>query len=891
MIRVLFSKLAGMIRRRSHEEDFDAEVQAHLDMLTEENVRRGLTAEESRQAARRSLGSITQIKEIQREGRGLPQIETLFADLRYAARMLRANPGFTLVAVLTLTLGIGVVTTVFSAYNAVALKPLPVADPSKVVRLERWFERQRGDIQYAFSYPEYKYCRDRNDVFASLVAASWPLAAVADGVDRVQGQLVTANYFADMGVPAMVGRTFLPEEDRTPGGNPVLVLSHPFWQRKFHGDPEISGRVIKLNGTAFTVVGVAAKEFSGTGVLPQVPDFWAPVSMQQQLAPGRDWLNTPTDFELQVLGRLKGSVNTARAEAETAGLIRQFATTYKERDRTTTVTLQATALLGNTEDPRFQASAAAIMLIVGMVLLVGCVNIANMLLARGAARQREISVRLALGASRARVIRQLLTESLLLAAIGGVGGFLLAMWTSKLMWVGIQQFIQQRIGADIAVGIDLSPDWRVLTYALGLSLIAGLLFGLSPALQFSRPDLTAALKDEGGFGARWGKSRMRSLLVGMQVTVSMILLISAGLLMRGLSRAQTAQPGFETKSVYYLYGDFGGDAVRRRVIERLRGLPEVRNVALGAVPMLGTWTPPIFTDGRRDRTFASVASDSYFDLLGIPLVRGRQFTAMEAERGTNVAIVSESTARAFWPGRDPIGQRFKLDMNWQGDLKEFEVVGVAKDVRFASLSQPDITHVYLTTRPGGVNIGLLVRTEGDGRRAIVAIRAAAGSVEPGLMAGLSALNLESGLVELQRSFARISAMFALVLAVLAVTLAGVGIYGVMAYVVSQRVKEIGVRVALGATARDVLMPVVLGGLRPVFAGLVLGIVGAAGLSAALHSMLMLPGSPDFFYGVPFYDPLTFIGLSLSLIAIAAAASFFPARRALGVDPMVTLRYE
>jgi predicted permease len=424
-----------------------------------------------------------------------------------------------------------------------------------------------------------------------------------------------------------------------------------------------------------------------------------------------------------------------------------------------------------------------------------------------------------------------------------------------------------------------------------LSLLAGLLFGLSPALQFSRPDLTTALKDEGGFGARWSRSLLRSFLVATQVTVSMVLLICAGLLTRGLARAQTAEPGYETKSVYYLYGDFGGGAVRRRVMDRLRNLPELRSVALGAVPLLGTWTPPIFIDGRRDRTLASYASDAYFDLLGISLVRGRQFTKAEAEQGANFSIVSESAARTFWPGQDPIGKRFKLDMDWRGTLAEFEVVGVAKDARFASLSRIDVSHVYLTTRAGGVNTGLLVRTEGDQRRAIAAVRAAAGSVEPGLLAGLSTLNLETGLVAIQRSLAQISAMFAAILAALAIALAGVGIYGVMSYLVSQRVKEIGVRVALGATARDVLIPVVLRGLRPVFCGLILGVAGAAGLSAFLHSTLVLPGSSDFFYGVPFYDPATFLGLSLFLVIVAAAASAIPARRALSVDPMIALRYE
>jgi predicted permease len=899
-MRILFSKLLAMFRRHFLDQEFDTEVQAHLEMLIEENIGRGMTPEEARRAALRSLGSITQIKESQREARGLPQIEILFADLKYGARMLRANPGFTLIAALTLALGVGVVTTVFTAYDAVALKPLPVADPSQVVRLERWFaDGGHGDIQYGFSYPEYLYCRDRNDVLTGLVAATGSHTVIAGDADKLAGQMVTANYFTDLGVPAQIGRTFLPEEDRTPGGNPVIVLSNAFWERRFDADRDVTGRIVKLNGIAFTVVGVAAKEFSGTSVIPQIPDFWAPVSMQAQLAPGRDWLNTPGDQQFQILARIKPGAGARRAEAETAGLIRQFAGTYEEAHRTTTVTLQHTSLLGNTEDVRFQASMLAIMLIVGMVLLVGCVNIANMLLARGAARQKEISVRLALGASRGRVIRQLLTESLLLSVIGGAGGLLLSIWTSKLLWIALEQFLQRTskgLGFDLAVGIDLSPDWRVLVYAMALSLIAGLLFGLSPALQFSRPDLTTALKTDGGFGAGWSRSRLRSLLIATQVTVSMMLLVSAGLLMRGLSRSQVAEPGYETESVYSVFGDFGADPVKaaaleRRLMDRFQNLPEVRNVAQGTTPLMGTWTIPMMAGTELARTLASSASDSYFDLFGIPIVRGRHLTRLESEQGLNLAVVSEATARKFWPGEDPIGRHLRLDLNYRKIYTDFEIIGVAKDVRFASLSRVDVSRVYLAPQQARWTTGLLVRTQGDSRRAIAAIRAAAAMIDPRLQAGLSTMNLEAGPVQIQRSYAQISALFAAILAALALALAGVGIYGVMSYLVSRRVKEIGVRVALGANGGDVLFSVVVRGLRPVFCGLALGVAGAAALSALLHSTLALPGSPDLFYGVPFYDPATFLGLSAFLIVVAAIASAIPARRALNVDPMIALRYE
>ena len=360
------------------------------------------------------------------------------------------------------------------------------------------------------------------------------MPTVADGVEKIQGQLVSANYFSELGVPATIGRTFLPEEDRAPGANPVMVISHSYWERRFHSDPAIVGRIVNLNGAALTIVGVAAQEFTGTDVIPRIPDFWAPVTMQQQIAPGRDLLGDPSVMQLQILARLKPGKSRSRAEAETAVLIRQFADTYKVVDRTTTVTLQRTAMFGNTEDPRFQASAVVMMLIVGMVLLVGCVNIANMLLARGGARQKEISVRLALGASRGRVIRQLLIENFLLAMLGGIGGLLLSVGTARLLWIAlgaIRATVHPRCrsrdrpepglargGLRDAAGADRGTALRPLSRA-----------------PVRRPDLTASLKEEGGFGAQWSRSRLRGLLVGMQVTVSMFLLITAGLLMRGLN--------------------------------------------------------------------------------------------------------------------------------------------------------------------------------------------------------------------------------------------------------------------------------------------------------------------------------------------------------------------
>lgn len=908
--RRIIAKLRNLLHNERADAELAREVESHLALLEEEFQRRGMSPEEARQAARRSYGGVEQAKQSHREERSILWIEQTIQDIRHACRALGRSPGFTLVAVVTLALGIGVNTTIFSAYDAVALKPLPVADAKRVVRLERWFEsRSLGDIQYDFSYPEYLYCRDHQDVFSDLIAASSPfrvLASLPGGGNELrtlQGQIVAGDYFSGLGIGTRIGRTFGPEEDRAPEANPVLVLSYAFWQREFRGDSQVLGRMLKINGNAFTVIGVAPQEFTGTSVIPQVPDFWAPISMQTQLIPRQNWLNQPADFRFQVMGRLKPAVAWHDAQAETSALILQFASTYHPRNKTLTVTLQRTAFFGNTDDVRFQSGAATLMLIVGMVLLVACANIANMLMARGAVRQKEISVRMALGASRGRVIRHLLTESVLLSLAGGVAGLVLAAIASKLLWVAIQQMLNRMLGEGFVFGLNLNPDGRVLAYALGLSLVTGIVFGLSPALQFTKRDLTTAMKDErSSFGRRVSRSRLRNLLIASQVAVSMLLLTCAGLLIRGLARSEAADPGYETHRTFLLFADFGDDPVKasarsHRLLERLAGVSELSHVAAGTGPLMGTWTPPIevskataLEGALHGRTLASYASETYFETMSIPLVRGRVFTRQEADRGAHVSVISESTARSFWPGQDPIGKRFQLDMHFDGKLTEFEVIGIAGDVRFANLTRTDPAHVYLASDPAQV-FPIFLRVKSDPQSALAAVRDAVGSSDRDLLPSLSLWNMETMLLNPRRSMARALAAFAAILALLALSLTGIGIYGVMAYAVSQRTQEIGVRVALGATSAQVLKSVILQGLWPVAVGLVVGVACGALASGILHSTLAAPESSDFLYGVAFYDPATFLGLSCFLALVALCASVAPARSALKVDPMVALRYE
>jgi macrolide transport system ATP-binding/permease protein len=816
------AKLQSLRHTRRAEEELEREVAAHVGLLEEEYERRGLTRAEARIAARKRLGGVEQAKQAHRDQRSIRWLEQTRQDVRHALRTFARNPGFTLVAVMTLAAGIGVNTALFTAYDAVALKPLPVADPGRVVRLERWFVHGwLGDVQYGFSWPEYLYCREHQKVFSNLVAASWPVKvpAILPGDEQetkptsLQGELVSGNYFRSFGVDAGPGRTFGSDESRVPGANPVIVLSYAFWQRRFHGDGRILGSVIKLNGTPYTVIGIAPQEFTGTALVPQVPDFWALASMQAQLVPGQDWLGNAADYRFQILGRVRSDVGLKEAEAETAGLMRQFSSTYFTHEPTRTVTLQHTAFFGNTDDPRFEAGVAALMLIFMMVLFVAGANVANMLLARGAVRQREISVRLALGASRARVVRQLMTESVLLSLAGGVGGLALAIGASKLLRIFVAQMLRAQLGGDFAFSLNLNPDVRVLAYALALSVVAGVVFGLSPALQFTRPELAASLRDEStSFGNRLSRSRLRSLLIAGQVAVSMLLLSCSGLLVRGLLKSQNADPGFDTRQVFLLLGDYGDGAAAlarfHQLVTRLKDVPEVANVAYGRGPMMGTWTPPMVVKKagalqgeERGRALASYASRNFLKTLGIPLLRGRDFTRQESASGAQVAIISASAARMFWPGEDPLGRHFDLDLKFTGKLAEFEVVGVAKDVRFTNLTRVDPAHVYLApdrkaTYPILLNVGANQQT------ALRAVWKAVNSLDPNLMPDLSLWNAES--------------------------------------------QEIGIQMALGARRRDVLRSVALWGLKPVAAGMVIGLACGAAASAVLHSTLAFPGSADYF---------------------------------------------
>jgi len=869
-VRRFILRVVNLFRRAAAEREMKREIDSHLRLLQEEFESRGLPREEAALAARRSYGGVEQAKELHREARSFTGAEQFVKDLRYGTRSLARSPGFTLTAVAALALGIGLNTTVFRLYDAIALKPLPVAGPDRVVRVKRWFQhRLAGDIQYNFAYPEYEYLWDHNTVFSGITAATYqvPVSAAMEGIldgQRVTGHAVSANYFAELGIKPLLGRTFLPDEDRLPGANPMIVLGYAFWEEKLHSDPGVLGRTLKLNGVAYTIIGIMPRRFTGTDLFPVSSAFWAPLSMVRQLDPGfeSDWRTQwrePTRPRFQIIGRLKNGISRGEAQAEIDALVRGYLSQFRQEEPTTAITLQKTAYFRSTDDIRFQAASAGVLIVVSLILLAACANVANMLLARGAARQREIGIRLAVGAGRARIVRQLLTESMLLSLLAGMAGLLLSAIAGPPLWSMAASFLRDIRGG--LTELDFGSDSRVVLYGMGLSLLTCACFGIAPALRSTRPNFCAA-----------GSPRLRGALLGVQAAISVLLLTFCGTVVSNLFQSIRAYPGFESHDVYALFSIAEAPHLR----ERLEMLPELRSVATGRLPLSGTFTPPINTGQALERALATYTSDGYFETLGIRLLRGRGFTHSEADVQAPVAVISESTARHIWPGEDPIGKRFSLDLNFRNQFTEFEVVGISADARFASLSEVDPLHVYLPSASQG---GLIVRTQGDRGKALAALSAAAPDID--------VVNLEEGFVSIQRGVFQALSVLSGTLALLAVLLAGVGIYGVMAFVVTQRTKEIGIRMALGASSHGVTRNIVLQGLRPVFIGTAIGFVAAAALMAVERSTETFP---EPLARAVFAHPELYAELVLMLV-VAGLASIVPARRAARVDPMIALRYE
>lgn len=828
-------------------------------------------------------------------------LQALLRDLRFAARMLRKSPVFTAVAVLVITVGTGAVTTIFSVANAVALRPLPgVADAGGLVAVRRALADGtpgEGGWDWA-SYPYYRYLRDGARPVADVAAWSMAPLLIGTGGEGVaaQGTLVSGNYFRALGVRPALGRFFTPDEDGAPGAHPVVVLSHGFWATRLAGDSGVIGRTVRLNGNAFTVVGVAPPRFGGVFALLRT-DAWVPLAMQPVLRPGDD-LTNPRPTWLQLFARVRrGASPGADRDAAQGELSRLTARWVAEGNepadhrRFTAAHVEPLSGLPPDLHGRVLGFMALLLGASALVLLIASTNVAAMLLARAVARRRETAMRLALGASRGRLVRQLLTESLLLYAAGAAGGVLVAVYATPLL-------ARLPLPVNLPVAPDFTPDARVLAFTLLVSLATGVAFGLAPALQAARADLTARLRtDTAGAGSR--RSAAQGALIAGQVAVSLVLLVAAGLFLRALDRGRHVDLGFDPSNVAVAGFDVGAsryDAAKGRAF--FRALRDAMARTPGVVAVSYARALPLTTDNSVDLRIDGSAADAptadgtpvrfgevdagYFEVMRTPIVEGRGFTAADDERAPPVAVVNQAFVRRYWPATAPAGA---LGRTFRRGGATVTVVGVARDAKYASIGEPLRPFVYFAiaqaAAPGRADHAeLLVRTSGPPARLAPAIRAAVRALDPALPAPtVTTLGAETGGVLLPQ---RVAALVTAVLGLVGLLLAAVGLYGIVAYLVGQRTREIGVRLALGARRRDVLRLVLGDGMRPVAAGMAAGLVLAVGATRLLTAFL---------FGVSPLDAVTFAGGAAVLAAVALAASYLPARRAAATDPVRALRAE
>jgi predicted permease len=824
-------------------------------------------------------------------------METIMRDLRYGARMLLKKPGFTLVAVLTLALGCGANVAVFSLVDKLLVQGLPVREPATLVQVQS--ESLNPQLTFnEFAWADFLDYRARNQVFTDLTAfAQAPVnLGEGDSLERVRAELVAENYFALLGVRPVVGRGFLPEENRAPGATPVAVLSYRLWQGRFGGDTQVLGRTVTLNERQYTIIGVAPASFKGV-TLESPADIWAPAMMLrqvQQSTPNDEWLIDRDAMVWKVLGRLKPSVSQAAAQVGLDTVALQVRDAWMpESDRHLPFNERSirlvhagkglSSLRGELGEPlKFLFG------IVGVILLIACANVANLLLVRASGRRKEIAVRLALGAGRWRLVRQMLTESLLLAGLGGAAGIVLAPWLVELL------LAYQSKAGDLGMVLASEVNWRVAGFGVALSLLTGVFFGLLPALQASRPDLIPALKDEGALrAARRSFTFSRRALIVAQVALSVVVLIAAGLFLRSLNKLFAIDPGFNPDNVLVSeielpvsqYTEARVEPFFQQLSDRLRALPGVQSVVLAKyTPLSGTiGLNTVSIEGQPVKPDAMPIVDAnhigpgYHELMGIPLRQGRGFTEQDRKGAPGVVVVNEAFAEKFFPRQNALGQRISLGSN----MPWLQIVGVAHNVKAFSLQGEDRPQIELPLAQQGASHTqrVLVRVQ-DAAAVMPLVRREVRALDASL-AFFKTTTLKADLratIAVWRMAATLTSLFGLI----ALLLAAVGLHGVVAYAVNQRTREIGIRMALGAQAGDVLKLILREGV------VLIGIGLALGIAVALATTRLIEG---FLYGVKATDPLTYALIAFLLAFVALLACWIPARRATKVDPMVALRYE
>jgi len=870
----------NLFNKEDVDHELNEEIRAHLDLLTETKIKQGLSPEDARRAALVELGGVEQIKESVREVRHGRLLEDLAQDARYAVRSLRKHPGFTFVAVLTLALGIGANTAIFSVINAVLLRPLPYANADRLVLLtETVSERPIG-----VSYPNFVDWRNQSTTFENIAAVrhrdSFNLTGAGES-ERLQGRLVSANFLSTLGVNPIAGRDFVAEDDR-PGAAPTVILSHALWQRRFGGDQKIIGSQLTLNRQSFTVIGITPAEFQ----YGPDADVTVPISSQAERYAARG-----RDPGIETVARIKPGVSVEAANAELNTIAARLEQQYPESNNGHRVRLDSLreATVGDIRPTLLTLLGA-----VGLVLLIACANVANLLLARSTRRQKEIAIRTALGAGRRRILRQLFTESVLLAIAAGVAGLILALVGTSLLCSYLPE--------DIPRIREITTDAPVLVFTLAASLLTGVLFGLAPALQTSKPALTETLK-EGERNSSPGHNRTGKILVVTEVALTLVLLIGAGLLVKSFWRLMQVDPGFNPENLLAMQiavnaNPDEGPRVANfldQLQQRVRQTPGVQSVAISNGLPFESANQPAFViegqapaePGKEPNGILYIVSPDYLETLQITVMRGRTFSAHDTPGTTPVALIDEVFARQYFPNQDPLGKRLRQ----AGSNTEYrEIVGIVRHVEHTNLEgrSAERGEIYTAFNQIPVDrlprfvrrVNLLARTTVDPLSLAQSVRGQIAALDK----DQAVFNVRTMEQALSRSVAarRFSMILLSEFATLALILAAVGIYGVISYSVAQRTREVGIRMALGAQTTDVLRLIVRDGLKLVVIGVLVGLAGAFMLSRLLTTLL---------FGVTPTDTLTYATVALVLVGVALAACYIPARRAAKVDPLVALRFE
>jgi len=882
-VRQGFHRLRSFFRRAQQDRELDAEMFAHLELAIEENLERGLSPAEARRQALVRFGGPQQVKETHREARGLPLLETLFQDFRFALRMLRRSPGFALVAIFCLTLGIGTNAAVFSWMEGLLFRPYPA-----VAHQERLVALTGTAAQDDLSWPDFldlqRNCKLFEAFFVSKIMGT--TLSIGERAQVVTGSVVSSNYFPALGVHPILGRAFEPTEDVGRSAHPVTVISYQLWKERFGGDPQIIGKTQRMNGVLHTIIGVAPEGFYGTFV-GWAMKFWVPASMEDTFEAGGYKLEDRGERWIEGYGRLKPGVTLEQAQQEVSAVAKRLDADYPATNRGRGVKLWALWQTPFNNAGTLLPTLGIMLVVVVFVLLIACANVGNLLLVRAFARRHEITVRVAVGAGRRRLLQQLLIEGLVLSALAATGGLLIAHWSSHLLVL----LLPVRNGN--AMHLPGEMDWRVMALSAAVCLASTLLFALLPAIEASNVDLAITLRSEmAGVVHGRSKSWVRSGLVLVQVSLCFILLAGAGLLLQSLERVRSDSPGFSTQGTLVTAVNLsasGYDVQRAKsfqddLIDRVQGLPGVESAALARVTPLGYGTfssAPIAVDGYQPPTDERLSVDynqvgpGYFATIGIPLVSGREFTRADNETAAPVAIVNETMAARYWAGKNPIGDRLQVKDKW------LEIVGVAKTSRYYSMREMPKPFFYVPLRQKfSVGAALNIRTKLRPETMAAALSRELKAMDANL-ALYEVISLQEQL-DRSTSAQKVAVTLTGVLAGLALVLASIGLYGVMSYTVSQSTRELGLRMALGARTPELFRLVISRGLALTAGGILLGAAAALGLTRLLGYLL---------YKVSPRDPLAFGSAFLILLIVSLIACLLPAWRATRVDPIVALRYE